>query len=177
MRFYSDERLGVFVDAANIDGTMSALGWEIDYSRFAQYFEKVGRLMCVRYYTCLTAVETKKKQVDWLAYNGFQPVTKMVKEMVDSQTGQYRRKGNMDVEIAVDMMLLSEGLDHLVLVSGDGDYRRLVEALQQKGKRVTVVSTSDVKVTSDELKKQADNFLEINSIRAEVERARAVAAQ
>ena len=69
---------------------------------------------------------------DWLDYNGFRLVTKPAREFTDSQ-GRKRWRGDMDVEIAVDMMELAPRLDHIFLFSGDGDFRRLVEAIQAKG--------------------------------------------
>src|SRR4029450_11780166 len=79
--------------------------------------------------------------IDWLDYNGYTMVTKPTKEFIDA-AGRRKIKGNMDIELAVDAMELAEHLDHLVLFSGDGDFRSLVEALQHKGKRVGVVSRS-----------------------------------
>ncbi|NHN22310.1 NYN domain-containing protein, partial [Bacillus amyloliquefaciens] len=79
-----------------------------------------------------------KPLVDWLDYNGFSVVTKPVKRFTDN-SGHSRIKGNMDIEIAVDMLELAPHIDHAVLFSGDGDFRRVVQAIQARGVRVTVI--------------------------------------
>jgi uncharacterized LabA/DUF88 family protein len=79
----------------------------------------------------------------------------------------------MDVEIAVDIMEMSKHLDHVVLFSGDGDFRRLVEAAQRKGARVSVVSTirSQPSMVADELRRQADVFVDLFDLRSDIERS------
>lgn len=120
------------------------------------------------YYTAL--VENQEYSairplVDWLDYNGFTMVTKPAKEFTDA-TGRRKLKGNMDIELAVDMMELSANIDHAVLFSGDGDFRRLVESVQRKGVRVTVVSTVKTQpaMIADELRRQADFFIELKDL-------------
>ena len=115
-----------------------------------------------------------KPLVDWLDYNGFTVVTKPVKRYTDAQ-GHSRTKGNMDVEIAVDMLELAPHLDHAVLFSGDGDFRRLVQAVQAKGVRVTVVSSvkSQPPQISDDLRRQADAFIDLSDLAQDVGRPRA----
>jgi len=92
-------------------------------------------------------------------------VTKPTKEFVDSQ-GRRKIKGNMDIELAIDMMEMSDNLDHIMLFSGDGDFRRLIEAVQRKGVRVTVVSTvkTSPPMVADELRRQADHFLDLQDL-------------
>jgi uncharacterized LabA/DUF88 family protein len=93
-------------------------------------------------------------------------VTKPAKEFTDS-LGRRKVKGNMDIELAVDAMELAPYLDHAVIFSGDGDFRPLIEALQRKGVRVSVVSTirSQPPMIADELRRQADNFIELDELR------------
>jgi uncharacterized LabA/DUF88 family protein len=100
--------------------------------------------------------------IDWLDYNGYSVVTKPTKEFVDS-LGRRKVKGNMDIELAVDAMEMAEHLDHIVLFSGDGDFRSLVEAVQRKGVRVSVVSTNTTQpaMVADELRRQADEFIDL----------------
>jgi uncharacterized LabA/DUF88 family protein len=109
--------------------------------------------------------------VDWLDYNGYTMVTKPVKEFTQP-TGRRKFKGNMDVEIAVDIMELASHLDHVVLLSGDGDFRRLVEAVQRKGVRVTVISTirTQPPMVADELRRQADQFIDLVDLQPYIER-------
>ena len=98
-------------------------------------------------------------------------VTKPTKEFVDA-SGRRKIKGNMDIELAVDAMELADHLDHLVIFSGDGDFRSLVEALQHKGKRVTVVSTltTNPPMAADELRRQADQFVDLANLEKEIGR-------
>ena len=104
--------------------------------------------------------------------NGYTMVTKPVKEFTDPY-GRRKIKGNMDIELAIDMMEMADKLDHIVLFSGDGDFHRLVEAVQRKGVRVTVVSTirTQPPMVADELRRQADNFVELQDIMPQISRS------
>ena len=109
--------------------------------------------------------------MDWLDYNGFSVVTKPLKEFTDAQ-GRRRVKGNMDIELAIDVMEMAACVDHVVIFSGDGDFRRLVEAVQRKGRRVSVVSTirTSPPMVADELRRQADNFIELDELKGQIAR-------
>lgn len=167
--FYKDDRLALFIDGANLHSAARALGFEIDFKLLRQEFERRGRLVRASYYTALSEGEDYspvRPLVDWLAYNGFNVVTKPAREYVD-QTGRRRIKGDMDVEMAVDAIELAPRIDHVVLFSGDGDLRPLLEALQRRGVRVSVVSTtrSQPPMIADEMRRQADNFIELDALR------------
>ena len=116
--------------------------------------------------------ESIRPLVDWLDYNGFTMITKPTKEFVDA-TGRRKIKGNMDIELAVDVMHLAQHLDHIVILSGDGDFRYLVQAVQSMGKRVTVVSTLKTKppMIADDLRRQADTFVDLMDLRDKIGRA------
>src|SRR5499427_9323424 len=168
LRFYPGERVGIFIDGANLYAAARSLGFDIDYKRLLQHFGEEGRLIRAFYYTALFEDQEYspiRPLVDWLDYNGYTIVTKPTKEFTDS-TGRRKIKGNMDIELAIDVMEMAEHLDHIVLFSCDGDFRRLVEAVQRKGVRVTVVSTvrSQPPMVADELRRQADHFLELQSL-------------
>jgi len=178
MRFYPDERIALFIDGSNLYAAARALGFDIDYKRLLTEFGKRGKLVRAFYYTALLEDQEYspiRPLIDWLDYNGYTMVTKPTKEFTDSQ-GRRRFKGDMDVELAVDVMEMSAYVDHIVLFSGDGDFRRLVEAVQRKGPRVTVVSTvrSQPSMVADELRRQADNFLELLEIAPHIARDPAV---
>ena len=163
------ERIALFIDGANLYATAKALNFDIDYKRLLREFQSKGRLVRAFYYTALVEDQEYsaiRPLIDWLDYNGYSVVTKPTKEFVDS-TGRRKVKGNMDIELAVDAMEMSEHLDHIVLFSGDGDFRSLVDAIQRKGVRVSVVSTirSQPPMISDELRRQADNFIELDELR------------
>lgn len=167
--FYKDERLALFIDGSNLYAAAKALGFDIDYKLLRQEFERRGKLLRAFYYTALLESEEYspiRPLVDWLNYNGYAMVTKPAKEYADSM-GRRKVKGNMDIELAVDAMELAPRLDHIVLFSGDGDFRPLVESLQRQGCRVSVVSTirSQPPMISDELRRQADNFIELDALR------------
>jgi uncharacterized LabA/DUF88 family protein len=168
------ERVGLFVDGANLYHTSRALGFEIDFAALLDYFRGGTYLVRAFYYTALVETEDYsplRPLTDWLAYNGWQVVTKPAKQQTD-QTGRPRLKGNMDVELAVDMLEMAPHLDHVVLFSGDGDFRRLVEAVQRMGVRVTVVSSTRAQppMIADELRRQGDNFLDVADIAPEIAR-------
>lgn len=165
MAFYKDERLALFIDGANLYAAGKILGVEVDYRKLLEEFRRRGRLMRAYYYTALVENDDYspiRPLVDWLQYNGFHVVTKPAKEFTDS-TGRRRVKGDMDVEIAVDMLNLAAHLDHVVLFSGDGDLTRLVHAVQEKGVRVSVVSTvkTSPPMIADDLRRAADTFIEL----------------
>ncbi len=167
--FYKDERLALFIDGSNLYAAAKALGFDIDYKLLRQEFERRGKLLRAFYYTALLENDDYspiRPLVDWLHYNGFCMVTKPAKEYTDSQ-GRRKVKGNMDIELAVDAMELAPRLDHVVLFSGDGDFKPLVESLQRQGVRVSVVSTirSQPPMIADELRRQADNFIELDALR------------
>lgn len=165
MNFYPSERIALFIDGANLYATAKSLGFDIDYKRLLTLFRSKGRLLRALYYTALAEDQeysSIRPLIDWLDYNGYTMVTKPTKEFTDS-SGRRKIKGNMDIELTVDAMELSEHLDHVILFSGDGDFRTLVEALQHKGKRVSVVSTMNTQppMVSDELRRQADQFIDL----------------
>lgn len=167
--FYRDERLALFIDGSNLYAAAKALSFDIDYKLLRAEFMRRGKLVRAFYYTALLESEDYspiRPLVDWLNYNGFTMMTKPAKEYTDSM-GRRKVKGNMDIELAVDMMEMAAHVDHVVLFSGDGDFRPLVEAVQRKGVRVSVVSTirSQPPMIADELRRQADNFIELDELR------------
>ena len=177
MTFYPTDRVALFIDGANLYSAARSLNIDIDYKKLLDEFRKRGVLMRAYYYTAIVEEQDYspiRPLVDWLDYNGFTLVTKAARRYVDSATGQSRTKGNMDIEIAVDMLEMAAHLDHAVLFSGDGDFRRLVEAVQRKGVRVTVVSTvkSQPPMAADELRRQADAFVDLADLVAIVGRPR-----
>jgi len=167
--FYRDERLALFIDGSNLYAAARALGFDIDYKLLRSEFVRRGKLVRAFYYTALLEDQEYspiRPLVDWLDYNGFTMVTKPAKEFTDSM-GRRKVKGNMDIELAVDAMEMADRIDHMVLFSGDGDFRPLVEGIQRRGVRVSVVSTirSQPPMIADELRRQADNFIELEELR------------
>jgi uncharacterized LabA/DUF88 family protein len=174
MLIYPNERIALFVDGANLYAAARTLGFDIDYKRLREEFSQRGMLVRAFYYTAVMEDQDYsplRPLVDWLDYNGYTMVTKRTKEYTDAQ-GRRKIKGNMDIELAVDMMEMAEYVDHLVLFSGDGDFRRLIEAVQRRGRRVTVVSTirTQPPMIADELRRQADLFIELQEIAPQIRR-------
>jgi uncharacterized LabA/DUF88 family protein len=174
MNFYEQEKVGLFIDGANLYATARALGFDIDYKRLLELFKSRCQLTRAFYYTALVEDQEYspiRPLIDWLDYNGYTMVTKPTKEFTDS-AGRRKLKGNMDIELAIDVLEMADHLGHVVLFSGDGDFRRLVEAVQRKGVRVTVVSTvrSQPSMVADELRRQADCFIDLLDLQDEIER-------
>lgn len=174
MHFYPNERIALFIDGSNLYAAARALGFDIDYKRLLELFQGKGHLVRAFYYTALVEDQEYspiRPLVDWLDYNGYTMVTKPTKEFTDA-LGRRKIKGNMDIELAIDVMEMADRLDHIVLFSGDGDFRRLVEAVQRKGVRVSVVSTirSQPPMVADELRRQADSFIELQELAPLIER-------
>ena len=179
MAFYPTDKIALFIDGANLYSAAKGLNFYIDYKKFLDEFRTRGVLIRAYYYTALVENDDYspiRPLVDWLDYNGFTVVTKPARDYIDA-AGRKRWRGDMDVEIAVDMMELAEVADHIVLCSGDGDFRAAVEAVQRKGVRVTVLSTvkSQPPMASDDLRRQADAFVDLADLASIVGRPRQAA--
>lgn len=169
------EKLALFIDGANLYAASKALGFDIDYRKLLASFQERGYLLRAYYYTALIEDQeysSIRPLIDWLDYNGYKVVTKPAKEFTDA-SGRRKIKGNMDLELAIDAMSLTDTVDHFVIFSGDGDFRTLVEALQRKGRKVSVVSTmtSQPPMISDDLRRNADHFIDLADLRDDIGRA------
>ncbi len=174
MAFLPQERTCLFIDGANLYSASRNLGFDVDYRNLLAFFRRQTNVVRAYYYSALLDTEEYsplKPLTDWLAYNGYTLVTKTAREFTDA-TGRRRVKGNMDVELAVDMLEMAPRMDHAVLFSGDSDFRRLVEAVQRQGVRVTVISSmrTTPPMAADELRRQADVFLDLAEIAPEFTR-------
>lgn len=176
MRFHPNDRTALFIDGANFYGAAKSLNFDVDYRRLYDFFASKTRLVRAVYYTALfddQDYSPLRPLVDWLDYNGFTVVTKQAREFTDAQ-GRRRVKGDMSVDLAVDVMALSRHLDHVVLFSGDGVYRALVDTIQRDGVRVSIVSTikSQPPMIADDLRRQADQFIELAHLSRHIGRDR-----
>ncbi len=174
--FYPQERTAIFIDGANLYGAARNLDFDIDYKKLLQLFKDKTQLVRAYYYTVLIEDQEYspiRPLVDWLDYNGYTLVTKPAKESTDP-SGRRRIRNSTNVELSVDMLELSDRLDHVVLFSGDGGFRRAIEAVQRRGPRVTVVSTvrTNPPMAADEIRRQADDFIDLKDFKVEIERAR-----
>lgn len=163
------EKVAVFIDGSNLYATAKALQLDIDYKRVLDYFGP--RLLRAYYYTALLEEDIEGNLLeknplipllDWLTYNGYSVVQKPTKTFIDAD-GKTKIKGNMDIEIAVDMMCLSGHVSHMWLFSGDGDFKAVVQEVQKRGVHVTVCSTIAVRppLIADELRRIVDRFVDL----------------
>lgn len=174
MTWYKDEKLAIFIDGANLYGAARSLEFDIDYKRLLAWAAKQGKLIRSYYYTALvedSEFSPIRPLVDWLDYNGYTMVTKTAREYTDA-SGRRKIKGNIDVELTCDVLEICDKVDHIMLFTGDGDYKRLIESVQRKGVRISVVSTVETHppMVADELRRHADNFIDLNDLRTEIKR-------
>ena len=170
----ADPRIALFIDGANLYATAKQLGFDMDYRRLLREFQGRGNLIRAFYFTTLVESEeysSIRPLVDWLDYNGYRVITKAAKEFTDA-TGRRRIKGNMDIELAIEMLELAPHLDQIYLFSGDGDFRPLVEAVQRKGVKVSVVSTVSTSppMVADDLRRQCDEFIDLAQLMQKIGR-------
>jgi uncharacterized LabA/DUF88 family protein len=176
-----DERIALFIDGFSVYSIAKSLVFDIDFGKLLKLFtdeEFNTRVLRANYFvsmydTSTTEENILKPMVDWLAFNGYRVVSKTRRDFLDKQ-GNKRSKTNVNVEMVVDMFDQSEFVDHIVIFSGDGDLRYAIESLQRRGKRITVVSSkqTETAAVSDDLRKQADNFIEIADLKSQIERKR-----
>jgi uncharacterized LabA/DUF88 family protein len=175
MHFYQHERTALFIDGPNLHATSKSLGFEVDYKRLLDFFRDKARLIRAFYYTVVAGDQeysSIKPLIDWLDYNGYTLVSKPVREFTETG-GRRKLKGSMNVELAVDALLHAGALDHLILFTGERDFRTLVAALQEAGKRVTLVSTlaTTPAFVADELRRQADQFVDLADLQSLISRS------
>jgi len=163
-------RIALFIDGHNLQATARTLGFDIDYKRLLREFESRGTLLRAFYYTSIVEDQERssiRPLIDWLGYNGFQVVTKAAVEFIDAN-GRRKFQASMDIELAIDAMEIAAHVDQIVLFSGDGDFRPLIEALQRRGVHVTVVST--ISMVADALRRQANAFIDVAELRSKIGR-------
>src|SRR6476661_1211124 len=163
-------KLALFIDGANLYAAAKALGFVIDYKRLLTEFRSRGTLVRAFYYTVVIEDQeffSLRPLLAWLDYNGFTVVTKPAKEFDDGE-GRRRFKRSMGVELAVDALEIANQVDSIMLFSGDGDFCSLLEAVQRRGVHVTVISSlrSKPPMIADELRRQADTFIELDDLKA-----------
>jgi uncharacterized LabA/DUF88 family protein len=166
--------LALFIDGANIHATARTLGFDMDYRRLLAEFSSRGTVLRAFYYTTILEdleYSSVRPLLDWLDYNGYTVVTKPAKEFVDA-TGRRKLRSHIDIDLAVDAMQLAAYVDQIVLFSGNGDFRPLVEALQRRGVHVTVISTivSQPPMAADDLRRQADMFIDLTDLQSKIGR-------
>lgn len=172
MNFYYNERTALFIDGADLDATCKALGFHVDFKKVLELFRSTTRLIRATYYALYSEQQEYspvRPLVDWLGYNGYMTVSKPAKEIVDG-TGRHFVANSIAVELTIDAIQLAPSIDHIVLFSGSADFRSLLAALQKAGRRVTVVSSrkASERSVSDELRRQCDQFLELDDLQEQI---------
>ena len=168
-------KLALFIDGASLYATAKALGFDIDFKRLLSEFASRGTLVRAHYYTTImegNEFQAMRPLTDWLDFNGFAVKAKPAKEY-DDGLGRRKIKRNIGVELSIDALEISGYVDHVLLFTGDGDFRRLVEAIQRRGPVVTVVSSIRTKpaMIASDLRRQADEFIELDTLRDRIGRA------
>lgn len=137
-------RTYVFIDAANIFYAQKSLKWRISYEKLMKYFKKdCGRkIKCFLYTATIPGNEKQKKFLDLLDILGYIVRTKPIK-VIRLKNGQKIWKGNLDIELALEMYDTVDSYETAILVSGDSDFAPVIDKIKQKNKRVLVMSTKD----------------------------------
>jgi uncharacterized LabA/DUF88 family protein/cold shock CspA family protein len=199
------QKIAIFIDGANFQkATFEAMGMEINFRGLLEVLSEQAFLVRAYYYTgefdsdaishYVNLKETnhlytsdmlrdemhRRLKKDrgfhrWLNRNGYKVVTKGVRVFKDAD-GEVSMKANVDIEIAIGMLTMAEHVDKMILVSGDGDFAPLIDAVSSKGVRVAVVTTQNRRAQtngyrgSDLLIDAADEYIPIEKIRTRIER-------
>jgi uncharacterized LabA/DUF88 family protein len=172
MFIHPTERVGLFIDGAHVYSECRALGFDIDFKSLLDLFREKGRLVRAVYYMAVHEGEGDRcpfqPLLDWLAYNGYSTVIRRHRGL--GHSGRDEADNGLDVELAVNVMQFSGALDHIVLAAGNGAFRSLVAALQDCGKRVSVLSTLAIKpvIIDDDLRRQADHFIDLADLEMDI---------
>ena len=172
------QRIAILIDGSNAHASANALNFQIDYVKFLALFKKKYQVNRALYFTALPPKEVDsplRKMVTFLDFNGYNSIIKETKLHTDND-GMVKRKGNMDCELAIYATKYAEVVERIVLFSGDGDFRIVVERVQELGCQVTVLSTLKGNMVSDLLRRQADEFLELDDMRAQIEHHKVAAS-
>ncbi len=199
MYFSENERLGLLVDGSNTHAAARSLNFDIDYKRLQEWARTKARLVASEYYTAIVPTDSAedgyvsvKPLVDWLTYNGWRMKTVDAKVSINEVTGRRHVRSSINMEICVGIMRMSRHVDHILLCSGNGDFRPAIADAQSQGVRVTALSTLQAgysgPMVSDDLRRQVDQFIDLTELekqigrpiearRSHIERAAARAAE
>ncbi len=160
------KRIGIFIDGSNLYMSTKALGFRVDFTKLLNYYKQQGDVAHAFYFTALPPKDVQsplRKMIDYVDYNGWTVIQKETKSYVNPE-GVEKLKGNMDVEIAVHVSETAPFITNLILFSGDGDFRVLLESVQRRhGIHCTVVSARSL--VADGLRRQANEFVDLASLR------------
>lgn len=169
----NDFKICVFIDGANLYAASKTLDFQVDFDKLLKRFEPWR----ATYYSVLLpsdadaddkSFQKQRPMFDYLEHNGYQLVTKEAREFID-HNGARKIKGDMDVNIAVDMLEACSYANEIVLFSGDGDLLPAIEAIKRRGVFISVVSTKET--AHESLRKKADEFIELKDIINDLKRS------
>ncbi|MGD0091449.1 MAG: NYN domain-containing protein [Planctomycetota bacterium] len=166
------DRISIFVDGANTFYCQrDKLGWWIDWEKFLDYYRSKYDVVSASYYRAFKVPPTEEEIGFgvFLARNGYKLREKMLKVIVDKNTGESTVKGNLDVELAIDALTTIDRYDVCLLVSGDGDFQPLCRVLSQKGKIVRAVSTPGI-VAAEIRAELGEDFDDLQDLQPYIER-------
>ena len=169
--FYKNEKVAVLIDGAYLYALSRNLDFDIDYNRLLKWIGMRGQLLRASYYTVIQEDQEYspiRPLVDWLDYNGFKVITKTSKE--DNTLHIRKKRPDIHVELSVDAMAIAKDVDHILLCAGDSDFTHLVKVLQTQGVRTSLFGTIQTsgQITSDELRRHADYFIEMKDIISDI---------
>jgi uncharacterized LabA/DUF88 family protein len=150
------DRVGIFFDMSNLYFAARDMGIRIDYARLLEFLLDGRRLHRAYAYLGVGPDDESHGFITWLSRNGFRVKTKPLRRYEDGTT-----KANLDMELAIDLLSQAPHLDVAIIVSGDGDFARLVDAAQNMGRRVEVAATP--RQASSELIDVADRFWDLEA--------------
>ncbi len=154
-------RVAVFVDVPNLIYAAEQMGIRIHFGKLLDYLTAGRQLVRATAYAPITDdPQTRFEAQRFVApvvNHGYKIVTKPWKRFSDGSM-----KANFDIELAVDILTMSDRLDIVVLLSGDGDFRRVCELVESRGVRVEVVAFAQS--CAKELREVADNYTDLASI-------------
>ncbi len=166
-RHSSHERVAIFIDGENIHYSAKHLNMRLDYLKLCARLAGNRRLVRSYFYTAVSnQSEGKIDFINFLKLNGFTVVTKEIKSFSDDQ-GQARSvRSSLDMELAIDVLDMTQHLDVVILCTGDGDFKPLVNSVSRQGRRVEVCALREM--TSTDLIAAADVYTDLASMKDQI---------
>jgi len=161
------DKVAIFIDGENIHYSAKHLNMRLDYLKMCRLLAGERRLVRSHFYTAVTnQSEGKIDFINFLKLNGFRVVTKELRAFIESETQQRMFRGNLDLEMAIDVYDLLPALDTVIICSGDGDLVPLLHSIARRGKHVEVCGLREM--TSSELIAASDEYIDLAVIKDKI---------